>query len=321
MSPSAKPSAKRAAGRSSSARSARRPARATRTVAAEASSRTSAVSRVIREQTPGAQLPAGATRTPGAPPASSDKRGKYVYCIIHADEPLRFGPIGFGSPAGEVYTVHYEDIAAVVADAPMEVLDATRENVLAHERVNEAVMKFQTVIPMSFGTVFKTRDDIVELLRGAHGAFQDVLAKMENKVEFGLKALWDREEMIRQIEHEDEDIRRLKTEIAAQKGSTYFARVQYGRLVDGALQSRSEQYVSEIFEALRDVSVASRANKPIGDKMILNAAFLVDRTRESGFDARVKALGAKYDMLTFRYTGPWPPYNFVNIRLKLERAK
>jgi hypothetical protein len=295
--------------------------RSSRVAAADAPARTSAASRVIREQTPGAQLPAGATRTPGGPPASSDKRGKYVYCIIHADEPLRFGPIGFGSPAGEVYTVHYEDIAAVVADAPMEVLDATRENVLAHERVNEAVMKYQTVIPMSFGTVFKTRDDIVELLRGAHGAFQDVLAKMENKVEFGLKALWDREAMIRQIEHEDEDIRRLKTEIAAQKGSTYFARVQYGRLVDGALQSRSEQYVGEIFEALRDVSVASRANKPIGDKMILNAAFLVDRARESGFDARVKALGAKYDTLTFRYTGPWPPYNFVNIRLKLERAK
>ena len=36
--------------------------------------------------------------------------------------------------------------------------------------------------------------------------------------------------------------------------------------------------------------------------------------------ARVKALGARYDKLTFKYTGPWPPYNFVNIRLKLERA-
>ena len=30
---------------------------------------------------------------------------------------------------------------------------------------------------------------------------------------------------------------------------------------------------------------------------------------------------ARYDKLTFRYSGPWPPYNFVNIRLKLERAK
>jgi hypothetical protein len=97
--------------------------------------------------------------------------------------------------------------------------------------------------------------------------------------------------------------------------------MQYGRLVDSLLQERSAELVSEVFEQLRGVAIASRTNKPIGDKMILNAAFLVDRARESGFDARVKALGAKYDTLTFRYTGPWPPYNFVNIRLKLERAK
>ena len=96
--------------------------------------------------------------------------------------------------------------------------------------------------------------------------------------------------------------------------------MQYGRLVEGALQARSERYVSEIFESLRDVAVASRANKPIGDKMIMNAAFLVSRDREQAFDAKVKAVGAKYAPLTFRYTGPWPPYNFVNIRLKLERA-
>src|SRR4029077_14007475 len=80
-------------------------------------------SRVIREETPGSHLPAGATRTPGAPPASSEKRGKYVYCIVRADEALRFGPIGFGSPPGEVYTVLYEDIAAGGADAPREGLD------------------------------------------------------------------------------------------------------------------------------------------------------------------------------------------------------
>jgi hypothetical protein len=288
---------------------AKRTSRQRTTLTADKPGRRTGPSRAIRE---------GAS---GSPPAASDTRGKYVYCIVNANEALRFGAIGFGTPPGEVYTVPYDDIAAVVSDAPLEVLDATRDNVLAHERVNEAVMRSQTVIPMSFGTVFKTRDDIVELLRGAHGAFQDVLSKMEHKVEFGLKVLWDREAMIRYIEHEDEDIRRLKSEIATQKGSTYFARVQYGRLVEGALQSRSEQYVGEIFGALREVCVASRANKPIGDKMIMNAAFLVERRREAAFDARVKSLGARFDTLTFRYTGPWPPYNFVNIRLKLERAK
>ncbi|HEU5321422.1 MAG TPA: hypothetical protein VFX28_11500 [Methylomirabilota bacterium] len=47
--------------------------------------------------------------------------------------------------------------------------------------------------------------------------------------------LWDRDAAIREIES-DEDVRRLKSEIAGQKGSTYFARVQYGRLVDGGLR-------------------------------------------------------------------------------------
>jgi hypothetical protein len=257
----------------------------------------------------------------GAQPRAGNARGKYVYCIIQARDPLRFGPFGIGVEPADVHTVNYKDIAAVVSDTPIEVHDPTRENVLAHERVNETVMREHTVIPMSFGTVFKTRDDIVELLRSAYDAFHDVLHKMEDKLEFGLKVLWDREMMVQEIERQDEDVRRLKQEISASKGSTYFARMQYGRLVDAALQAHSEKYVAEIFEGLRDVAVASRANKPIGDKMIMNAAFLVSRNKEQAFDARVKEIGAQFDPLTFKYTGPWPPYNFVNIRLKLERAK
>ena len=38
------------------------------------------------------------------------------------------------------------------------------------------------------------------------------------------------------------------------------------------------------------------------------------------FDAKVKSIASRFEKLTFKYTGPWPPYNFVNIRLKLERA-
>ena len=252
--------------------------------------------------------------------AEDSNEGKYVYCVIKSERPLSFGLLGIGPEPAEVHTVHYRDIAAIVSNTPMVVQDPTRDNVLAHQRVNETVMQQHTVIPMSFGTVFKTDDDIMELLRSAYDAFTDVLNKMQDKFEFGLKVLWDRDQIIREIEGEDEDIRRLKGEISTQKGSTYFARMQYGRLIDAALQARSERYVSEIFEALRDVSVASRSNKPIGDRMIMNAAFLVARNLEQAFDARVKDIGQRYDKLTFKYTGPWPPYNFVNIRLKLERA-
>ncbi|MBA3270720.1 MAG: GvpL/GvpF family gas vesicle protein [Acidobacteria bacterium] len=257
-------------------------------------------------------VPAGGPDLPG--------KGRYVYCIVRSDRSLTFGPIGLGKKPSPVYTVRYDDLSAIVSDVPPGVIDPTRDNVLAHQRVNEAVMREFTVLPMSIGTVFRTRDEVTAFLKSAHRAFSDVLDKMENKLEFGLKVLWDREAVIREIEEQNEDIHRLKDEIAVQKGSTYFARMQYGRLIDTALQAKSKLYVSEIFARLRDVSVAARAKKPIGDRMILNAALLVTRDIQDKFDARVKALGAAHDKLTFKYTGPWPPYNFVNIRLTLDRA-
>jgi hypothetical protein len=207
--------------------------------------------------------------------------GKYVYCIIRSDRQREFGAIGIGG-GQRVYTVAFHDLAAVVSDTPIVIYDPTRENVLAHEFVNETVMKEHTVIPMSFGTVFRSEDDVSELLRSTYQAFSDVLEKMQDKIEFGLKVLWDREKVIANIERENDEIRRLKDEISRHTASsTYFARMQLGRLIDSAL----------------------------------------DRAQEQAFDERVKETSRKYEeLLTFKYSGPWPPYNFVNIKLKLEKA-
>ena len=40
----------------------------------------------------------------------------------------------------------------------------------------------------------------------------------------------------------------------------------------------------------------------------------------SGIGVHTAEIAGRLDQLTFKYTGPWPPYNFVNIRLKLEPA-
>jgi Gas vesicle synthesis protein GvpL/GvpF len=298
-----------------------RPAAARTTKKATGRTRTPARQAPVEKKRPAPPPPAELRRAVAPQPSAGETRSKYVYCVIESEKSQRFGPLGLGAEPSEVTTVHFRNLAAVVSDTPREVIDATRENILAHERVNEAVMRNHTVIPMSFGTVFKTREDIVELLRAANEAFTDVLQKMRDKLEFGLKVLWDRDQIVREIEKDDENVRRLKDEISSQSGSTYFARMQYGRMVDTALEVTAERYVTAIFEALRPVSTASRANKPIGEKMIMNAAFLVTRDQENAFDSRVKEIGARFDTLTLKYTGPWPPYNFVNIRLKLERAQ
>ena len=259
-----------------------------------------------------------ASHTPETAPGEG---GRYVYGIVQTKDHMNFGKIGIGGAGEPVYTVNYLDIAAVVSKTPVAIFDPTRENALAHEHVIETVMKNHTIIPMSFGTVFRTDDDIREVLKGIYASLKDVLKQMSGKLEFGLKVNWDRDQIIEELKQHDEEIRRFHHEIIRkQLQSTYFARMQLGRMIDKALAERATQYVREIYEALRSVCVASRDNQPIGDKMIMNAAFLVDRSRESEFDSIVNKIAKKYGKrLKFKYTGPWPPYNFVNIRLKLER--
>ena len=254
--------------------------------------------------------------------AAAGESGRYVYGILQSRDRIDFGRVGIGGAGEMVYTVNYQDIAAVVSNTSVYIFDPTRENALAHEHVIETVMKTYTIIPMSFGTVFRTDNDIREVLKSIYASLKDVLHQMSGKLEFGLKVNWDRDRIIEDIKQEDEEIRKFHQEIIRKHlQSTYLARMQLGRMIDKALAERSISYVREIYEALRGVCVASRDNQPIGDKMIMNAAFLVERDREPEFDEAVNTIAKKYGQrLKFKYTGPWPPYNFVNIRLKLERV-
>ncbi len=259
---------------------------------------------------------------PVSPSARTAQEGRYVYGIIESSSTETFGKSGIGGAGEVVYTVNHGDVAAVVSRTSVFIFDPTRENALAHEHVIETVMKTNTIIPMSFGTVFRTDDDIKEVLKSIYPSLKDVLKQMAGKLEFGLKVTWDRERVIEELKRDHEDIHRFHMELTRKHlQSTYFARMQLGRMIDKALAERAADYVREIYDALRSICVASRDNKPIGDKMIMNAAFLLQREREADFDAAVNKVAQKFsDRLNFKYTGPWPPYNFVNIRLKLERG-
>ena len=232
----------------------------------------------------------GLARSPAAsaPPA----RACYLYCVVRGPAPLTVESIGIDARWPDVYLIASGDLAAVASDVESAALEPTRDRVLAHDRVNQAVMQDRTVIPMNFGTVCRSREDVVKLLRAAHGAFSDVLEKIEGRVEFGLKVLQGPE--------------------APADG------LPPGTPTDDDLQRRAERHLDDGLQRLRDVSAASRLNPPLGDRMILNAAFLVPRSGERAFVSRAEKIARKFPHLVFKYSGPWPPYNFVNIRLKLE---
>ncbi|MBV9631403.1 MAG: GvpL/GvpF family gas vesicle protein, partial [Xanthobacteraceae bacterium] len=69
-----------------------------------------------------------------------------------------------------------------------------------------------------------------------------------------------------------------------------------------------------ILSRIRPFVHKTRANKVVSDRMVLNAAFLVDREHGPEVDEAVRKLDEELnDRLMFKYVAPVPPYNFVNI--------
>jgi hypothetical protein len=257
-----------------------------------------------------------------APPSSI---GTYVYCVAHAapfapgSPPLQAW--GIGMPDAAVRTLQFADLAAVVSDAPRIRYDISRENMMAHQLVIEEAMRRSDVLPVRFGTVASGDQEVLEKLlkrefHRLHREFQDI----ENHVELGLKVFWNREQLFADIVAENVEIRALRDRIAgAPPPAARYERIQLGELTEAAINLKRDQEAERIVEALRPLAAKTRVNKTIGDMMIVNAAFLVDKSKEPAFDASVNALATvAAGRLTFKYVGPVPPYNFVIIIVRWE---
>jgi hypothetical protein len=233
---------------------------------------------------------------------------QYLYGVVRAVGDLDFGLIGLGAPPADVRSVREGNLAALVSAAPAMVVDPTRAHLLVHQRVTEAVLREHTLLPVAFGTVLRSEAEVRSLLRTAQDALTGALTALEGTVELGLKVLYHREHLARRLELEDPVLGRREGEPEA----------DHERRMGVALEARVEQDMGSLLEGLRPLAKASRTGPPVGDRMLLNAAFLVARDAVPAFEAKVKTLAARSDIYAFRFTGPWAPYSFVDIRLGLE---
>ena len=255
--------------------------------------------------------------------------GKYIYCIAGIRDKRNFGPIGIGGRGDEVYTLCYKDISAIISDSPLTKYPISRENTLAHQRVMEEVMKYYTILPVKFGTIAETRNGMPpeentrkKVLKERYEELQGLLEEMNNRVELGVKALWTEMKVIfEEIVDENKEIKRLRNWIAIRSaGQTRDAKIKLGEMVQSALEGKKSREEKVILDVLKKISVDHCINRVFGDKMILNAAFLVETDRkEKEFDNLMDELNIKSEGRTkFKYVGPSPPCNFVELVITWE---
>lgn len=210
------------------------------------------------------------------------EEGKYLYCVVPCIEEESFGHVGMNND--EVYTILHKDIAAVVSNSPVEDYEMAEGNIRKHEAVLRQVMENHTVVPAEFGTTIKNERILRRLLTKAYEPTRECLRFVDNMVELGLKAV-----------------------------------LNNGIVFDD--QEKRKKCISDILGSLTAIAKQAVTGELFSDRLVLNASFLVNKGDIEAFSDEVTRLQEKYPMFKLLYSGPWPPYSFVYIKIGTEGIK
>ena len=136
-------------------------------------------------------------------------KGKYLYCVVKEKTPKKFNILG--QEGKKVYTINKGDLAIVVSDTLKEEYSFIKEHLTCHQKVIEEVMrKGYDVLPVRFGTVTKSIQDIREkILKSKRKELLKTFPTVEGKIELGLRAFWkDMPSIFQEIVAENREIKR-----------------------------------------------------------------------------------------------------------------
>lgn len=239
------------------------------------------------------------------------EEGIYIYCIIdNPKEEKEFKTPGIGGRGDRVYSISYDGLRAVVSRSPKMRYQALRENLMPHELVVEEAMQKFTTLPVRFCTIAKSDEEVIEKgLKRFRITLKDLLEKMRDKVELGLRVMWkDLKPIFAEIA-ETPEVKRLKS-------SPQPNLMEIGKRVEEILKIKKEKEAEDLLGEFKKLAVDYKLNSTYGDPWLMNAAFLVEKEKEKDFDELINKIHEQHKgRINLKYVGPLAPYNFANVEL------
>jgi len=183
------------------------------------------------------------------------------------------------SPVDGVETVVVRELAAIVAASPYAAQEPTDERVKRSGAVVAAFATQGPVLPAPVGVVFRSRDAMVRWLELHYVALSDALSFVDDRV-VGRVHVW------RPSKLGDEEAGSDLAAVAAEKPR------ELRRSAVATVPLRVEQITG----------------------IVLSAAFLIEQELWKDFASKVEEQGSRVPNVRLELTGPWPPYDFVQMQ-------
>lgn len=249
---------------------------------------------------------------------------KFIYAILSCSsgsEKLKSLVSGMkGIAEAELSVVSFNQISAVVSDIEKAELIADQTNAIAFAGINEQLEQHFSLLPMRYGSKLESAELIRKMLEINYPEFQQNLKKVENKSEFGLKIFCDSEKLMEEmrLKSETDDIHSVKSEKEIKK-SVYLDYMNK-KLKEHRLEEKLLNYIdlviAELTGKLTQLNAVSKIKKRSTATILIDAVFLLKKEMKDELVQAVQNSQNLHQELNYTLTGPWPPYNFVDINLK-----
>lgn len=273
------------------------------------------------------------------------RNGLYVYCVARGPGGYPFGPIGLDG--ADVYTLasvdgsvasvpgsDSADLCVVVQNCPYETCrseqpDTIERWMLTHQGVvTAATQAFGTVLPMAFNMIvaatgrptetpvpLSAAENLMAWLDEKRDRFTGLLHKLAGKAEYGVQVFWDPKVITAAVVQRDPELLRIRDEARTKpQGLAYMLQQKLAKAARAALEAQADRhikcYYAQVRECVEDIRVGPLKKGDNGGQMLLNLSCLMDRG--SAALGRVLDEIQRTEGVWVRFTGPWPPYNFVS---------
>lgn len=203
----------------------------------------------------------------------------YAYGVIERED-VEFETNGVNG-AERAYTVGYQTLSALVTDIDTVEPEQSDENTRAHDEVLQQLLQYDG------------GRTVVPMQYGM--AFKN--ARTLKSVLREARPAFTR--ALREVEDDVELGLKVLTEEDAE--------------VD------EEAIREEVTERFDERAISVTSDDLFSDRLIVNRSFLIDRDERDAFDRAVGEFEDDHEELLVQYTGPWAPYNFVDIEIGAQR--
>ena len=245
------------------------------------------------------------------------KEGCYLYAIVADAEERTYGPLGVDDTP--VYSVSNGALAAVTSNVPNRRLRPERRHLAAHQRVLKRLMEDGTPLPISFGVIADGPKDIRHILCRNRDELAAELKLVRGRVEMGLRVSWDAPNIFAYFVSTHPGLATLRDRLfRGGHEPSHEEKIELGRLFDRLLSEDRASYVRRVTDVLAPHCVEMREAAPRNENEVMSLACLIDKDGRDTFESAVFEAARSFDNnYCFDFNGPWAPYNFVQVHLRM----